>query len=383
MHRLNVDAETREQLRNIVNSPTSAQRMVMRARIVLRLADGASGRDVAREMDISAPTASLWRKRFSREGVAGLQERPRSGRKRRFDEATRQKIVVRAVRMDPPPSCRAVGAELGVSPSTVGRVWRAHDIKPHLIRTFKLSNDKRFEEKFWDVIGLYLHPPEKAVVLCCDEKSQCQALERTQPGLPLGVGHIRTRTHDYYRHGTINLFAALDYLTGKLVGRTDQRHRHQEWLRFLKQIDKEYETDLALHIILDNYGTHKHPNVQKWLAKHPRFHLHFTPTSSSWLNLVERFFRDISEEVIRSGSFSCVRELTEDILRYLAKRNLKPKRYTWKADPYQVLEKIARARTRLQEIEHIKANCDTAHYLVLCSIRKTPSGPSISRPAYA
>jgi len=359
MQELNVSAETREQLHDIVNSPTSPQRMVMRARIILRLAEGAAGQEVAQEMGISTPTVSLWRKRFSQEGLAGLQERPRSGRKRRFGEATRQKIIVRAVRMDPPPSCRVVGAELGVSPSTVGRIWRAHDIKPHLIRTFKLSKDKRFEEKFWDVVGLYLNPPEKAVVLCCDEKSQCQALERTQPGLPLGLGHIRTRTHDYYRHGIINLFAALDYLTGKLIGHTDTRHRHQEWLRFLKQIDKEYETDLAIHIILDNYATHKHPKVLKWLGKHPRVHLHFTPTSSSWLNLVERFFRDISEEVIRAGSFSCLRELTEDILRYLAKRNLKPKRYIWKADPYRVLEKIARARTRLEELATIKANYDT------------------------
>ena len=360
MYKLNVDAETRKQLSSIVNSPTSPQRMVMRARIILRLAEGAAGQAVAEEMGLSTPTVSLWRKRFSHEGLAGLQERPRSGRKRRLGEETRQKIVVRAVRMDPPPSCRVVAEEMGVSPSTVGRIWRAHDIKPHLIRTFKLSNDKHFEEKFWDVVGLYLNPPEKAVVLCCDEKSQCQALERTQPGLPLGVGHIRTRTHDYYRHGTVNLFAALDYLTGKLVARTEGRHRHQEWLRFLKQIDKEYESDLAIHTILDNYATHKHPNVQKWLAKHPRFHLHFTPTSSSWLNLVERFFRDISEEAIRAGSFSSVRELTDDILRYLAKRNLKPKRYTWKADPYKVLEKIARARTRLEEIALLKANYGTA-----------------------
>jgi len=361
MHRLNVDTETREQLLGIVNSPTAAQRMVKRARIILRLSGGRSGEAVAKEMGLSVQSVSLWRKRFAQEGLAGLQERPRSGRKRRFDEAVRQKIVARAVRMDPPPSCRVVAEELGVSPSTVGRVWRENDIKPHLIRTFKLSNDKRFEEKFWDVIGLYMDPPENAVVLCCDEKSQCQALERTQPGLPLGIGHIRTRTHDYYRHGTINLFAALDYLTGKIVSRTENRHRHQEWLRFLKQIDQEYAGDLAIHIILDNYATHKHPNVLKWLAKHSRFHLHFTPTSSSWLNMVERFFRDITEEAIRSGSFSCVRQLTEAILRYLAKRNQKPKSYVWKADPHQVLEKISCARKRLQEIANIQANYDTAH----------------------
>jgi transposase len=361
MRPVNVDGESMKRLRAIVKSPTTAQRLARRARIVLRLSEGASGREIAKELGISPQSVTLWRKRFHAEGVDGLAERRRSGRRPQYDEAARQRIVVRAVRIDPPASCRVVAEEQGVSPSLVGRVWRAQGIKPHLIHTFKLSNDKRFEEKFWDITGLYLNPPERAVVLCCDEKSQCQALERTQPGLPLGLGHIRTRTHDYYRHGTINLFTALEYLTGRLIARTETRHRHQEWLRFLKQIDREYDADLAIHIILDNYATHKHPTVLKWLAKHPRFHLHFTPTSGSWLNLVERFFRDITEDVIRAGSFSCVRELTQDILQYLARRNQRPRRYVWKADPHEVLAKIARARERLQELLEIKDNYGTAH----------------------
>ncbi len=192
-------------------------------------------------------------------------------------------------------SCRTVARAAGISPASVQRLWAASDIKPHLSRTFKLSNDKRFEEKFWDVIGLYLNPPEKVLVLCCDEKSQCQALERTQPGLPLGIGHIRTKTHDYVRHGTLTLFAALNYLEGKLITRLAARHRHQEWLAFLKTIDEETPGDLAIHIIADNYATHKHPAVTRWLDRHARFHMHYTPTSSSWMNLVERFFRDLTE----------------------------------------------------------------------------------------
>jgi transposase len=237
--------------------------------------------------------------------------------------------------------------EVGISPDSVHRIWRANDIKPHLVETFKVSNDKHFEEKFWDVIGLYLDPPERALVLCCDEKSQCQALERTQPGLPLGVGEIRTKTHDYKRHGTITLFAALDYLDGKLIARTEEQHTHVEWLRFLKQIDRETPKDLDLHLILDNYCTHKEENVRKWLARRPRFHLHFTPTSSSWLNLVERFFGELTQDVIRDGSFSSVRQLVKDIESYLADRNLNPKPYKWKAKGEDILRKIQRAKDAL------------------------------------
>lgn len=245
--------------------------------------------------------------------------------------------------------------EVGVSPATVQRLWSSNDIKPHLTRTFKLSNDP--QSKFWDVIGLYLHPPAKALVLCCDEKSQCQALERTQPGLPLKTGHIRTRTHDYVRHGTITLFAALNYLDGKVASYIAPEHTNVEWLAFLKQLDREMPADLTLHLIIDNYGTHKPPNVRSWIkwrngrnrAIHgiDRIVLHFTPTSSSWMNLVERFFRDLTEDAIRDESFSSVNKLTVAITEYLAERNLAPKRYVWKAEGAEILKKIERARAAM------------------------------------
>lgn len=235
----------------------------------------------------------------------------------------------------------------GVSKSRVQQLWERNDLKPHQTRTFKLSNDPHFETKFWDIIGLYLDPPTKAVVLCCDEKSQCQALERTQPGLPLGQGHVCTRTHDYYRHGTLTLFAALDYLEGKIIAQSAPRHRHQEWLGFLKQIEQEVPAGQDIHLIVDNYATHKHPRVKKWLKKHPRIHQHFTPTSSSWLNLVERFFRDVSQDVISPGSFRSVPELKRAIFNYLAERNEAPQRYVWRADGQKILDKIRRAREAL------------------------------------
>jgi transposase len=234
--------------------------------------------------------------------------------------------------------------QAGISKSWVQQLWYRNDLKPHQTRTFKLSNDRQFEQKFWDIVGLYLSPPQQAVVLCCDEKSQCQALERTQPGLPLGQGHIATRTHDYYRHGTLTLFAALDYLEGKVLAHSMQRHRHQEWIQFLKTIEKEIPAGLEIHLILDNYATHKTPAVKRWLKRHPRFHLHFTPTSSSWLNLVERFFRDLSQDVVLPGSFESVQELKDAIFGYLSERNLAPKRYVWKAKGEEILAKIKQAR---------------------------------------
>jgi transposase len=247
--------------------------------------------------------------------------------------------------------------ETEVSPATVQRLWSRNDIKPHLTRTFKLSNDPDFVPKFWDVIGLYLHPPAKALVLCCDEKSQCQALERTQPGLPLKTGHIRTRTHDYVRHGTITLFAALNYLDGKIASYIAPEHTNVQWLTFLKQLDREMPDDVTLHLIVDNYGTHKHPNVRSWLkwrntrnrTSHglERIVLHFTPTSSSWMNLVERFFRDLTEDAIRNESFTGVADLISAINDYLADRNLAPKRYVWKAEGAEILRKIEKARAAM------------------------------------
>src|SRR6201982_740007 len=231
----------------------------------------------------------------------------------------------------------------GISPASVQRLWAAGDIKPHLSRTFKLSNDTRFEEKCWDVIGLYLNPPEKALILCCDEKSQCQALERTQPGLPLGIGHIKTKTHDYIRHGTLTLFAALNYLDGKLITRIAKRHRHQEWLAFLKTIDHETPSGLDIHLISDNYATHNLREVKRWLAKPPRFHMHFTPPSSSWLNLVERFFRDLTD-FITQKSFASLGDLSEAIIDFLAERNKNAKRHVWHAKGADILRKIEAAR---------------------------------------
>ena len=232
---------------------------------------------------------------------------------------------------------------LGVSKATVQRVWSTNDIKPHRTRIFKLSCDEQFEAKFWDVIGVYLNPPDNAVVLCCDEKSQCQALQRSQPGLPLAQGHIRTVTHDYYRHGTVTLFAALDYLSGKVISQVAPRHRHNEWLKFLKKLDAEIAGDLSIHLIVDNYSAHKHQRVRRWLERHPRFHLHFTPTSASWMNMVERFFRDLSQQAILPGSFGSVAELVDAINHYLSQHNLEPKRYVWHANGQEVLNKIHRA----------------------------------------
>ena len=235
----------------------------------------------------------------------------------------------------------------GISHQSVHSIWKNNDLKPHLLRTFKISNDPKFEEKFWDIIGLYLKPPEKALILCCDEKSQCQALERTQPGLPLGVGEIRTKTHDYKRHGTITLFAALNYLEGKLITRTESKHTHVEWLRFLRQIDRETPRELTIHVIADNYATRKHPKVKAWLAKHKRFQMHFTPTSSSWLNMVERFFADLTNGCIRDGSFQSVRELIDAIEEFLAVRAEAPTPSKWKANGQDILRKITRARESL------------------------------------
>lgn len=344
---LEITPEQKLALERMVNASTTPQRMVTRARIVLARAAGASQLTAAGSVGVARPTVLLWERRFSSLGLAGLEEAPGRGRKPSIPAAKIEKILLRATK--PPPertrwSVRSMAREAGVSSATVQRVWSANEIKPHLTRTFKLSNDPAFEAKFWDVIGLYLNPPAKALVLCCDEKSQCQALERTQPGLPLGLGHIRTRTHDYIRHGTVTLFAALNYLDGRILSATAARHTHVEWLAFLKKIHRQTPPKLALHLIVDNYATHKHPTVRAWLEKHPRMHLHFTPTSSSWLNLVERFFRQLTDEVVRDGSFSSVAELVTAINVHLANHNLQPKPFRWKADGTTILQKIPRAR---------------------------------------
>lgn len=301
----------------------------------------------AARLRTSEVTVQTWTDRFRENGIDGLEDKPGRGRKPTIPEAIRERILTEATQ--PPPghtrhSTRTMARAVGVSQHTVRVIWNRNDIKPHLTRTFKISKDPDFATKFWDVIGLYLNPPENAIVFCCDEKTQCQALERTQPGLPLGIGHVRTKTHDYTRHGTTTLFAALEYATGKVIHRHDQTHTHKEWLKFLKQIWHAAPKDVAIEIIADNYATHKHPVVKEWLKKHPRIHIHYTPTSSSWMNLVERFFGEITRDCIRDGSFQSVKELEAANDAYIANRNEAPSRFVWKAEGEAILRKINRAR---------------------------------------
>ena len=338
------------ELNRRLKAPASTVQAALRARIVLLAAEGHDNAAIAERLETSRPTVGLWRARFLDLGLAGLEDLPRSGRPSSLPIQKIHQVITQVVQ--PPPgrkrwSCRSMAKAAGVSVGSVHQIWQDNELKPHLSRSFKLSTDPNFDQKFWDVIGLYLNPPTQAVILCCDEKSQCQALERSQPALPLGQGHIRTQTHDYYRHGTITLFCALNYLSGKVLQMQKRRHRHQEWLKFLQAIDQEYPGEIALHLIIDNYATHKHAKVRRWLARHPRFHIHFTPTSASWMNLVERFFRDLSQDCILPGSFGSVEELSREITQHLAQWNLKPTRYQWKADGQTVLEKIARARQAL------------------------------------
>ena len=355
--------EEAAELRRRVRAGTVSVRDRRRSEIILLSAEGLTQQQIAERMGISRLQVNRWVGRFARQRLAGLSDAPGRGRKPWLADGAAQHVLEQAV--TPPPhlarwSCRTMARAAGISAASVQRLWAANDIKPHLSRTFKLSNDKQFEEKFWDVIGLYLNPPEKALVLCCDEKSQCQALERTQPDLPpafagagSGIGHIRTKTHDYVRHGTLTLFAALNYLEGKLITRLAARPRsspgqacHQEWLAFLKLIDQQTPADLDIHIIADNYATHKHPQVKKWLERHPRFRMHYTPTSSSWMNLVERFFGDLTA-FITEKSFASTRELAEAIITFLAARNENPRRYVWRAKGVDILRKIDAARRAL------------------------------------
>lgn len=362
---LHLSPEQRTELHRLLRAPSTPQKLVRRARIALLAAEGKDNRQIAAELATSQGTVGLWRQRVLDLGLAGLREAPRPGRPRTLSVQQVQIALNEVVR--PPKgrgrwSCRSMARHSGLSRSSVQRLWAANDLKPHRTRLFKLSTDPQFEAKFWDIVGLYLDPPVRALVLCCDEKSQCQALERTQPGLPLGQGHLATRTPDYYRQGTVTLFAALNYLNGKILAARAPRHRHQEWLKFLQAIEQAAPPEVDLHLILDNDATHQHPRGRRWLAHRPRFHLHFTPTSASWLNLVERFFRDLSQDVVRPGSFTSVRELTGAIWAYLEARNLRPRRYEWRAEGKAILEKIRRAREALARASHItKDSLETIH----------------------
>jgi len=350
-----LDADDDRRLRILSKRKRIEARVQMRARIVLLAGQGMSDKDIAAKLDTDRRVAARWRARFLGSGVDGLlRDASRPGRPRTAREASNVQRVVRITTEQTPPgathwSTRTLAAHLGTSASAVARIWRAYGLKPHRVESFKLSNDPLFIDKLEDIVGLYLDPPEHALVLCCDEKTQIQALDRTQPGLPLKRGRGKTMTHDYKRNGVTTLFAALNMLTGQVLSMTDQLHRHQEWLRFLKLIDRQTPKGKQLHLIVDNYATHKHPEVKTWLEKHPRFHLHFTPTSSSWLNMVERFFRDITDKRIRRGVFTSVPELEAAINEYIAAHNAKPKPFIWTAKASDILPKVTRARAVLNK----------------------------------
>ena len=341
--------EEHAELSKLVRSKRTSVRLTQRAHIVLLAADGMQNKDIAEQLGVGRVQVSRWRERYARSRLAGIErDLPRGAPPVNVDAA---RLVELTTQSKPGAathwSTRKMAAELGVSASTVMRHWHTHGLKPHIVRGFKVSRDPKFVEKLEDIVGLYMSPPEHALVLCCDEKSQVQALDRTQPGLPLKKGRAETMTHDYKRNGTTTLFAALNILDGQVIGQCQQHHTHVEWLKFLKKIDRETPKDKALHLIADNYATHKHPVVQDWLAKHPRFHMHFTPTSASWLNMVERFFRDITTERLRRGVFTSVPELIGAIDEYIAHHNIQPKPFIWTKSARDILQKVIRANSRL------------------------------------
>ena len=332
------------------------QQVALRSRIVLALADGATESEVAADNEVNRKTVRLWRKRFASGGLPALWEiAPGRGRKPIYDAACIQTLIDATLRTKPNGSthwsCRTMAAAQEISKSSVSRIWRSHNIKPHRSQTFKLSRDPKFLQKLTDVVGLYLNPPDQAIVLCVDEKSQIQALQRTQPGLPLKKGRCGTMSHDYKRHGTTTLFAALDVLAGKVIGDCYKRHRHQEFLRFLRRINREFPGNTPLHLVMDNYGTHSTPEVKEWLGRHPRFHVHHIPTSSSWLNLIERWFGELTNKRIRRGSFLSVEDLITAINEFLAAWNEAPKLFVWTATVDSIVAKLARCRQTLEQIQ--------------------------------
>jgi len=355
---VSINEAQREQLLAWANGRRVAVRLAQRARIILLAAEGRTDKEIGQAVDCGRRSVARWRARFIELGPKGIErDAPRPGRKPTIG-ARKVKRIVEMTTLERPTnathwSTRSMAAATGVSEASVRRIWHAHGLKPHLVNTFKLSNDKRFVEKLEDIVGLYLNPPEHALVLCCDEKSQIQALDRTQPGLPLKRGRAQTMTHDYKRNGTTTLFAALNTLDGSLIGQCLPRHRHQEWLRFLRLIDLSTPKHLDLHLIADNYSTHKHPKVQAWLAKHPRIHMHFTPTSASWLNMVERFFRDLSEQQLVRGVFRSVPQLIETINDYIEHHNRDPKAFIWTAQAADILAKVVRARDRANKVQSV------------------------------
>ena len=332
-----------------------ALRLVQRARIILAAAGGTQNKVISRDLKISRPTVQLWRERFLTYRLEGLKkDAPRPGRIPVISAKKIQAVVEATLHTTPPNathwSTRTLAEAQGLSEATIRRIWKRHNLKPHLIKTFKLSRDRQFVEKLTDVVGLYVNPPDKALVVCVDEKTQIQALDRTQPGLPMKKGHSGTMTHDYKRHGTTTLFAALNMLDGKVIGDCMPRHRHQEFIRFLNKIDEETPSGLDLHLIVDNYSTHKHPRVKSWLKRHPRFHLHFTPTSSSWLNMVERWFRELTDKRIRRGTFMSVQALIASINEYISNHNQNPRVFVWTASVERILTKVRRSKEALDAL---------------------------------
>jgi transposase len=352
---ITLSPEERATLETWAQSRTAAVRLAQRARMILLAADGMQSQAIARQMGIARPTVQLWRERFLARRKEGLQkDAPRPGRIPRITERKVRKIVAATIQTKPPNatqwSTRTMAKAQGVSEATVRRIWQLHQLKPHLTKSFKVSRDINFVAKLHEIVGLYLNPPDHSLVLSVDEKSQIQALDRTQPGLPMKKGRCGTMTHDYKRNGTTPLFAALNMLTGKVIGDCMPRHRHQEFIRFLKKIDAETPQHVALHLIVDNYGTHKHPRVNQWLRRHPRVHLHFTPTSSSWLNMVERWFRELTVKRIRRGSFQSVPELITAIDDYLNGHNQQPRAFVWTATAESILAKINKSKEALDAL---------------------------------
>jgi transposase len=348
--------EERGKLEEWARRPKTAQRLAQRARIVLGCADGLENRQVARQLRITDQTVCKWRERFRSARLEGLADEPRPGAPRKITDAHVEAVITRTLEMAPPHrthwSTRSMADATGMSQSAVSRIWRAFSLQPHRVENFKLSSDPFFIEKVRDIVGLYLNPPERALVLCVDEKSQIQALDRTRPILPLRPGVPQRQTPDYIRYGTTSLFAALDVATGKVIASLHRRQRHQEFLRFLEHIDAGVPDGLDVHLVMDNYGTHKMPKVKRWFARRPRYHLHFTPTCASWLNQVERFFGLLTDRRIRRGTFGSVRELETAIRDYLAHHNQRPQPFIWVANADSILKKIARFCIRISDSGH-------------------------------
>lgn len=350
----------REKLEELARRRKTGQAMALRCRIVLLCAEGLTNGQVSKRLKVCMPTVGKWRQRFAQNRLEGLADAPRPGQPRKISDAKVEQVVTRTLETKPENgthwSTRSMAKAEGLTQNAVLRIWRAFDLKPHLESTFKLSTDPFFVEKVRDVVGLYINPPEqtRAVVLSVDEKAQIQALERSQPLLPLRPGQPESRTHDYHRHGTTSLFAALDVATGKVIGQCHQRHRHQEFLRFLNRIDKEVPKELEIHLIMDNYATHKTPKVAAWFKKRPRYHLHFTPTGASWLNQIERWFAKITEQRIRRGAFLSVADLEAAINDYIAHNNAAPKPFVWTATADLILGKVQSFCERINQSPHYR-----------------------------